>query len=407
MLFKKFFAVLSIITFTIMGITKLQTEALSPTKTIDITNKNITYTGGSHNNVIIIRNNKKNLYFKEAKIKLNLKKTVERSINEFFDITSEEENTALLKDSIIKSLKNKKNFKKFISMGNSTNKKSTLCKFLHDQISINDLGLEIKNCESSKDLVKNLLKYVSRDISQYKMNDIKKEGELQDIPIKNELATIELAKELELHNLFANVEFVKLINKNGNEKLGIIIEEATGVRPYRLTKITKESISPQLQVELNNLEIFDFICRQTDHCPWNYNISFDSKHKLSGIKVFDNDNSFDLSTNLKEGFWHSDSPLITSDNYINLPHISKNLTNKILNFSPENLNKNLSDLLKQDQIDALIKRIEIIKRSIIITQQKNKNFILSENEYSDKTISEELNGKYGITYLKYLYNLIS
>ena len=406
-LFRKIFSILTFFIFTSISITSLQTEALCPTKNIDITNKNITYTGGSHNNVMIINDGDKKLYFKEAKVKLELKETIKRSINEFFDITPMEKNMTSIKDSIIKSLENKKNYNKFISMGNSTNRKSSLWKFLHDQNSLYDLGLEIKNCENSKDLIKNFLKYASREISQYKMNDIRKNGELQDIPVRNELATIKLAKELEIHNLLANVEFVKITNKHGDEKLGIIIEEAPGTKPYKLKKVNKNDLSPQIQIELNNLEIFDFICRQTDHCPWNYNISTNNNHKLCSIKVFDNDNSFDLSTNLKEGFWHSDSPLITPDNYINLPHINENLAKKILNLREENIKKSMMDLLTEEQIDALIKRIEIIKKSIITTHQKNKNFILPEKEYSNKTISEELSGKYGVTYLSYLYNLIS
>lgn len=95
------------------------------------------------------------------------------------------------------------------------------------------------------------------------------------------------------------------------------------------------------------------------------------------------------------------TPLVTIDKKINLPHMSKNLAEKILKTTDLDIKNIFDDILSEDQINFAQKRFNCLKSSLINTISDNNNFLLLDYEWSKETVKNELYGNYGNTYLKY------
>lgn len=369
--------------------------SICPVRTIDVTELRVEYTGGCHSNVMVIYDGDKVKYFKESKIRLSIRDEVRRTIDDYFFEVLCDEKFFHDRLKILDWLEDGKNFEKFIGMGKRSDKNSLLFRFLNDSADIEDFGLR---AGLSIDM-KNFLVYVSRELCQYRIHEGTRVLERQDQMAKNELATVELAKLLGISDMVAGVEYVELVCEGKRNKVGLLIDAAKGVRWSNLKKFGFKAISPIFQAKMNILEVFDFICMDTDHSVWNMCVEVSQDGIVTGFMVFDNDNSFDLSTDLKCGFWHAEAPILTCDDCINLPHLSKEFAETLFCVDLKKIEGALENLLSSEQIKALCIRIRAIQNALRKTSDINDDFLISLQEYSNQSIDRELHGDYGSTYL--------
>ena len=371
--------------------------ALEPSSCIDARGLNVSWTSGLCNNVRVINFNDGVKYFKECKKKLDKKSEVKRIINEYFDEYLPEgfpDDRKLLIESLSGD-----NLEKFVNAGFLWNKRSNLSKYIKGDIDSSFLGIPNYISKKLKINLKNFFLYSSRELSHRCISSDIKEGELQTSSAMKQLATYKLAKWFGIDNVVVKTKFVKLITDHG-EKIGVLINQAPGFSESEINKMSLE-VNAKFQRELTNLQILDTITNEQDHEPQNCSFKV-AGTQLVGVAAFDNEGGFRADTKLQKGLcWNETSSLVTKSNKINLPHVSKSLAEKILNTRADDIRKILGDLLSDNQVKCVIKRLDYLKSALTNTISGDDGFLLTDEQWCSDTISQEFSGKYGNTYLVY------
>ena len=370
-------------------------HALETSDCIDVRNFDVTWENGLNNNIRVIDFDGEIKYFKECKRKLNLKGEVQRIINDYFDEYLPDK-TLPDKQILTETLLDENNFGQFVSAGFLWNRDSNLSKYIRGETTADSLGIPEPVAKNLNIDLKDFFLYSSRELIHRHISANIAEGELQTTLAVKQLATYRLAKLFGVDDLVVKTEFVKLITDYG-EKFGVLTAKARGTD---IKSINEENlvVDPQFQKDLTSLQILDTITNEQDHNPGNCFFKIEN-NRLVGVTAFDNEGCFWLGTNLHRGLcWNVTSALLTEENKINLPHISKSLGEKILAIKNEDIINELKDLLSEDQIESCIKRFSSLKEALANTVSDDENFLLDDNEWSDETISQEVSGAYGNTY---------
>lgn len=212
------------------------------------------------------------------------------------------------------------------------------------------------------------------------------------------IATFKLAKELGVESLIT--EATPICLKTEKETiLGVLSPKAKGTR----AQDNKNYIQPLVQRDLGILWVLDLLCCQTDHAPNNYNLIMNNDGKET-ICAFDNDNMFTFFPlfYIKRFKAQFCSCLITKDGMISLPYLDKRFAERIINVNIEQITTELNTYLNKLQLIALRIRFYKLRKALIKTNKIRPNFLLNDNDWNSNTLKEEINGEYGITYLKLL-----
>lgn len=297
------------------------------------------------------------------------------------------------------------NLEKFINAGFLWNKNSNLSKYIKGNVDSSFLGIPSSVATKLKINLKNFFLYSSRELVHRCISLDIKEGELQTNLAVKQLATYKLAKLFGIDNIVVKTEFVKLITDHG-EKLGILTNQASGVSKLKIKEMNPE-VNAKFQNEITNLQILDSITNEQDHNPGNCFFKI-SDVQLVGVMAFDNESGFALKTNLQQGLcWNTISPILTKNNKINLPHVSKSLAEKILATEDEDIKKVLADLLSDKQMSCVIARFNFLKSALTNTISENDDFLLTDEQWCKNTILQEISGNYGKTYLVHFLNCLN
>ncbi len=240
-----------------------------------------------------------------------------------------------------------------------------------------------------------------------------------DTKIRNVSAS-RIEKLLGLSDVIAKAEYAILRRRGLPDVQGALIDNVeNGMDWFPFRAMNNKTISPSLQHSLSTLMVFDGLTSQVDRCPWNYSIilSDNTKRVSHGDKRrrafslirsqttkpalrvvgYDQDCTFGNIRDLSPHGWFPG--LVAADNKLTLPHMDKRLANQILKVSDNQIRATLFDTLEPEYIEATISRWNQLKSAIKNTAKSNPNFLLKANEWSQKTINNELNCPHG-TYLK-------
>ena len=171
---------------------------------------------------------------------------------------------------------------------------------------------------------------------------------------------------------------------------------------FKFDSDQKYDLTPKLQHDLNNLHILDVLCYQLDHGPNNFSIIL-KNNEICGICAFDNDanKTFSIKTNIDfSASWNS-SPLALNGIY-NRPFLDQKIYALFIRTKRKDLRKSLTPFLSNLQILALEIRFKKLRKAMINAVKLGKTTLLSENDWTEKTLAVELNGSYGRTYT-YIY----
>lgn len=372
-------------------------------KIVDISNCSLYFSEkrGICHNIFILDNGIDKKFFKECKVRLNPFETVKRAIDEYLNDSYFQE-----KESILSCFSNENNLNKFLRM--KTYGDGIAAKWLKsDKSDTSCLGITCKlPLEFRMNVLPGLVNYAFSEFVQYFANKSRELGQVQDVQILNNIATLRVAKLLGLENLIVNTEYVNLIKDGEIIKTGILMDHARGVSVWDFKKNPDRCISPKFQMAMSNLMILDSICAQRDREIPNYFVDLsENGNEVIGVNAFDNDMSFNEFVDLKKSNYDI-CAMITRDDKISLPHMDRTLAEKILNIEENQLEDVLSDVLEDWKIKATKYRFSQIKTAIKNTTDSNKNFLIEIQDWDSNTLSEEINGNYGYTYLKRFCNRI-
>lgn len=204
-----------------------------------------------------------------------------------------------------------------------------------------------------------------------------------------------VAECIGLGEMIISADFCRIELDTGETLFGVLSRAAKGTR---MADCVTEP-NGALQKELIRLNILDVICFQPDHGPDNYNLYTDINGKCC-ICAFDNDNprSFFPVPSISHKL-SGCSPLVDKKGNFNRPYLDKEVYHNIMSLNIKNVLDELKPYLNHLQLYFLCCRIKKLKKTIRQTYKKKRTFLIEDNFWNEKTVQEELSGRYGYTYL--------
>ncbi len=206
------------------------------------------------------------------------------------------------------------------------------------------------------------------------------------------------AEEIGLGDMISDVRFCRISLDNGKVLFGVLSTAAPGNRMADI----KPQAHCSLQKALTDLNFLDVLCYQPDHGRNNYNVQ--NKNGLYSVCAFDNDNprSFFLMPQINASLSGCDA-FVGNNGLILRPHLSQSTADSLIGADIAQLKQRLKPYLNVLQIQALCIRIKKMKKAIQKTQSENSRFLISDGDWDDSTVQEELSGKYGTSYFSCLF----
>ena len=351
-------------------------------------------------NVCKLNIQNKEYYFRECKKHVKFEEYLRNLINEYVD--SLEDNNPLKLEflKVRNTLMKPDVMRKLFRMGIVNDRSSKISYFFKS----NDISIwgiqELENIELNE--LKDLFQYLWGEIYSYRLNAGLKKGLYQSFNASKSLATKRIADLLGIGYLIPEIELVKLVFPDGNEKIGTLMSAVNGIAPKKMLYAEKQKITPKFQRDCNSLNVLDAICHERDHRPGNYFVRLNSNGEVDSLEAFDNDApmTFSLTGNINLVTYWGSSPLLLSDGALNLVRVDKKLAQKILKLKDEEIVNSLKLILSKIQVWFVCKRIHKMQKAIKHTMQKSADFFISDTEWNEKTIKEELSSDTINSYLK-------
>lgn len=209
---------------------------------------------------------------------------------------------------------------------------------------------------------------------------------------------------LGLENLVTKSSLVNL-KVNGKNMQGISMEEAQGeafqeIREKAGKAKKWRTYTPDCFRKLLNLQVFDIICGQVDRNAYNYLgkvTQTDDKTvaQVEDIKGIDNDASFGNLTYkdvVKKGFGDLHALVsIESDGKLTAPYMDEELANSILKLDAKIIDYTMCDILSKNERNALIDRIEGLKKLINKTRAQEQRLRSKKKKVNSVFIKNDQN----------------
>ena len=197
------------------------------------------------------------------------------------------------------------------------------------------------------------------------------EGGMANMTRRN-VATSRIAKLLGLEHLVANSETVEIYDKaTGRTIRGNLMDQAKGVENESVRdKLKNNQITSGFMRDLMNLQVLDTLCGQVDRNVGNmlYSINGEGEEaKVSGIQGIDNDAAFGTNTDVMSATdgVRSDARVVDAESgEMVVPYMDDELAQRILDLKSEVVEYVLKDLLKEDEIQSFILRLDTMQKGI-------------------------------------------
>lgn len=328
---------------------------------------------------------------------------LEQVVRDYFSFICKDKRFARSdQETILKELAIPENRNKFWKMGSVWYSDSPISQFLRTE---NPGVIGLENYPSDKAAIDRLRtfvrKYASGAIGSYRQNALTKKNQWQTTCTNRTLAVEALAKTLGLSHMIPHAEYRTLIVDGQYRYFGLYMECAEGQDVTQIPGMKRQQIlSPQLQCELNRLNMLDTLTGEIDHCPENYFVVVTGEHAV-GINVFDNSSelNFPIQWNVSFETLLKCSPYIDADGYINRPYINAELANRLREISFKELYHALSPYLACVPVASLYIRVRRCRRAIQKSLRAGIVCAKAQDEWNEETLQEELRQTNLRTYL--------
>lgn len=232
-----------------------------------------------------------------------------------------------------------------------------------------------------------------------KCDDGKEKEFLTDISRK--LAYEALAKEFGLEEYIPHSELCVLETETKN-CIGCFQEPSKGINIWNLpSEYRINMITPSFHMALTKMRLFDVVCHESDHSLNNYYPVSEQTGRFVSVSMFDNGGvgTFGKSPSISYPTFCGCVSLFSKDGHFTFPYQDKGLVGAINGISIIRLFRILLPYLDILSIYCTWIRIKKIRRIVKKDRECGSLKELASNQWSSKTIQEELSGKYGNTYL--------
>ena len=239
--------------------------------------------------------------------------------------------------------------------------------------------------------------YSSEQAAEGNLQNPMNEGESLNLSKRN-VATSRLAELLGVGDLVAKSETATLVDKDGTERSGNLMQKAKGqevtsfvVDQFRdqyaaerekygasslveMTGNLDDKVTPEFLKSLMSLQVLDNLAAQVDRHSANYFAEI-KDGKLGKVQGIDNDFSFTSNTlSWKEGegrVGNHGKSILDQDGNLRVPYMDKTLADRITALDESVLRDVMADILEPWAIDALCIRFDKIKTAIQKDQEKH------------------------------------
>lgn len=346
----------------------------------------------SSNNVFRIETDGKVLYFRECKTHKEIHAYVADEIDFYYSILRPE----LQEDRLFveKKLSDKRKFKLFINMGMTNDMSSGAYHFCMGDGG-EYIGLDGAS-PAQEERLKDFVQYIWGNLFAYTLNSGIKIGHYQTYNACRSIAFRRMAELLKVENLIPPTYYAWLHIDRVGDLFGTVMEQAPGeCMDDEDNKRRKEVCSPALQRSLAQLNLLDVLCQEKDHRIDNYHVVIENGY-ASYVTAFDNDSPASFGVGgITFTTYMGCSPWAYGKK-LNRPYVDKTLADAVMQIDDKTLRQSMNGLLNCFQMAALRKRIKKVKTVLASAED---SVMLRKEQWSKDTISKELSGEYGETYL--------
>ncbi len=234
-----------------------------------------------------------------------------------------------------------------------------------------------------------------------------------DMTARN-FASERVAELFGLKDLITKNHEAVLVTQNGEQKKGFAMEMAEGVSVGTLRQLASDMkymliVPGEAQRQLLNLQILDNIIGQVDRHTGNVFVSYhvdDESKQIIVEKVTGIDNDFAFGASEKIGGYNTSSILVQKkkapakqgeavviENSYLLGVIDKDMYESLLTVTPELLTVNLEGIIEPPYIEALKKRYETLRSSILAAVNADQGIVKTKDEWNEDTRKQMLRYK--------------
>ena len=212
------------------------------------------------------------------------------------------------------------------------------------------------------------------------------------------VATSHMADLLGAGDVIARSETVEMIEPGkSTPRVGNLMQKAEGKAAAYYSSSSysgdvSKKITGNLQRQLVNLQVLDYITGQIDRHTNNYFIQEDKDTgMLTGVTGIDNDFSFGNNEQLGSTIGENGISIFHDDGTFLIPHMDAAMADRILAVNKDQLLFLLGDLLEPAAIDGAWKRLSQVQTAIKKKKEEEGNhFFLQNHEWNAETL-EDLN----------------
>ena len=151
-----------------------------------------------------------------------------------------------------------------------------------------------------------------------------------------------------------------------------------------------------LQKNLTSLQVLDVLCGQQDRHLNNYFLQKDKKGRITGVQGIDNDFSFGMHARQRPDETRRDADkmkeVYDEEGNITLPHMDKQLAERILDLDDLTARFALADLIQPEEVDFFIQRLHEMKSALRkeMANPESTVFIERDSDWNEQTHEELL-----------------
>ena len=247
------------------------------------------------------------------------------------------------------------------------------------------------------------------------------EGESLNLSKRN-VATSRLAELLGLGDLIAKSETATLVDKDGTQRTGNLMQAAEGQEvegyvmdqlihqneaelkqnlstgsPAKIKGNMDDKVTPEFLKSLMSLQVLDNLAAQVDRHAGNYFAQI-KDGKLGRVQGIDNDFSFsdntlEYTTSSSNKIGTHGRNILDEKGELMVPYMDKTLADRITALDESVLRDVMADILEPWAIDALCIRFDKIKKAIQKDQEKNPDsgrYLERDEDWGKKEVIDTL-----------------
>jgi len=234
---------------------------------------------------------------------------------------------------------------------------------------------------------------------------------------KRNVASSRVAEFLGAGDVIAHSELAEVKDASGKTVTGMLMQQAQGREGMEIKKelvyarqkegfelgipsndvefgkIPAGRSTGSLQKSMSTLQVMDFITGQEDRHAGNYFVQQNAEGKFTGVTGIDNDFAFGAGTKSQ-----NHARKVIQDGRLYIPHMDKQLAERVLQLTRDQIVLLLGDLLKPNDIDPCWTRIQMLQDAIKadMADPQSKVLVEKDEDWGEQTHKDFMAKAYAI-----------